>query len=220
MDFPTTHTQRADSFVNRNIPQHTPRQHSSIHAVAKDEPELSNDEVALRDVIRLHALRHVHHKLIVPRIRRPLDHSPRVIGVTRPRELGPPRHGVLRRRHLRRRQRLVQPVRLCGREDVVEFVGVADLAGTRLWVGCHGVSETDGEEDLVGVSWVGRVRLERGKVGRGTVDVIVCHQLTECEDGSGDFTLGRCGVIWIERRLVQDFLNVGAVKIEGELGDV
>ena len=70
------------------------------------------------------------------------------------------------------------------------------------------------------MSWIGRVRLERGEVGRGSVDVVVCHQLGEREVSSGYHVLGWRGVVRIERRLVQNFLDVGAVKIDRELADV
>jgi hypothetical protein len=43
---------------------------------------------------------------------------------------------------------------------------VADLTGTRRRVRCHRVAEAHGEQNLVGVSWIGRVRLERSEVGR------------------------------------------------------
>ena len=80
-----------------------------------------------------------------------------MIPVTRPRELGPPRGSDI--------SGWYNAVRLCRREYVVEFVGVADLAGARRRVGCHRVAEAHGERNLVGVSWICLFRLERSEVG-------------------------------------------------------
>lgn len=105
------------------------------------------------------------------------------------------------------RQRLVQSVHLHCRE-AVEFIGVANLAGTRRFVACYWIPETDGKEN-VRAPWVRRVR-------RGAVDVVVCHQLAERKDSSGNLVLGRCEVIQIVHHLVQDLLDMRAVGIEGE----
>ena len=58
------------------VSHHTPGTSAPLNgAVAKANPSWLVIKL-LRDVIRLHALRRVHHKLIVPRIRGSLDHRP------------------------------------------------------------------------------------------------------------------------------------------------
>ena len=112
---------------------------------------------SLRDEIRLHSLCHVHHKSIVPHIRRPLDHRPACYLFTRTRSI------------TTRRLWSLSPT-------------LASAVGTTCR--CEDIAELSSP-----ACWLSR------------------------EVSAGYPIRGWCGVVWIEHRLVQNFMGDGAVEI-------